>query len=213
MSLSYPLTDIIDRMKVKSIEFDPLPQQEISMQGGGAGIVKDLAPMLWIGNFTSNLLTHAEASQLKALFGAMGMSMRSFYATDTRSPYPQSDPTGSILGASTVKINSVSSPTLSFKGLPAGYVLTLGDFFCFDYGSPSSRALHQICETVTADGSGITAAVTVTPVPRLGAAIDQVVTLVKPSCEMRLIPKSWKAANASRVKTQISFQAGQWINA
>lgn len=215
MSVTLPLgtSAFFDLLRVKTVSFAQAPQQEVSMQGSGAGVVKDLGPSLWLAEFTTNLLTHTQALQLQALIGRMSTSLYSFYAYDPRQQYPQSDPTGSILGASTVKIALVSSPQLALKGLPAGYVITLGDYLCFDYGSPSSRALHQACETVTADGTGLTPAFDVTPLPRLGAAPDQVVTLIQPTCEMKLIPGSFQGSNQSRVKTVLTFKAGQWVNA
>ncbi len=211
MSLTFPLTDLIDRMLVKTCEFDLDFNQDISLAGDGGLWVKDLAPPLWQAKLTSNELVHAKALQCQALYNAMGGSLQTFLAWNPLAPYPQADPSGTILGASTVKIHTVDSGMvlLRLKGLPVGYVVTLGDFLCFDYGAGPSRAFHQIAETAVADGTGVTPLFQIAPPLRTGAAADQIVTLKKPAALMRMRPKSFKIGNTSRMKSVVSFEAVQ----
>jgi len=108
------------------------------------------------------------------------------------SKYPQADPDGSILGASAVKISSIGTGgrTISLKGLPAGYVLTLADKLQIAYAtSPVRNAFLEVSDDiVTASGTGITPAFEVFPNAPTGVAVNDVVTLAKPACKVFISP-------------------------
>lgn len=215
MSLTYPLSDLMDKAFIKSGPFALLFRQEYSGTEGGDLLVKDRGPELWVADFTSTDLINSKARSLRARLNGLRGSLKTFYGYDPISPYPQADPSGSVLGASTVKINSIASggPAVSLKGLPAGYVLTEGDMLAFDYGSPTARALHEVSEAATANGSGITPQFEVAPNIRPGAAADIVVTLIKPAAEMRVVPGSIGISTVDRFKSSVSFKAVQVVNA
>lgn len=216
MALSFPLTDLIDRLKIESVEWPDPFNQEMALAGDGSRWVKDIAPPLIRAKLTSAAISHDATRQGDALLNALLGSLRTFYVWDPLAPYPQYDPTGSILGASTVQIHTVDGAleAMRLKGLPAAYVITLGDRLSFDHSSsPVRRAYHASAETVTADGSGVTPLFAVsTPLPT-GAAADQVVTLKKPSLLMRLVPHTKRVTSAGRMKARISFDAEQVIRA
>ncbi|HEY8948446.1 MAG TPA: hypothetical protein VIM56_06140 [Rhizomicrobium sp.] len=211
MTTVYPMTGLLEAMQITQASFNASRGQENSGTGAGIILAKDLRPTLWQAKFTSRAVPHGLALQYQARLNALQGSIFSFYGFNPMARYPQSDITGAVLGAHTVKIAALGddNKSLSFKGLPAAYKLTLGDFFCFDYGAPSARAFHQILESVTADGAGNTDAFEVYPNIRPGAAVNAVVTLKTPTCEMKVIPGTDDLTTQDRYRSVFSFQARQ----
>ena len=100
--------------------------------------------------------------------------------------------------------------TMSLKGLPAAYKLSVGDYLHFDYGDPARRAFHRVAEDVTASGAGVTPVFTVTPRLRAGAAVDQIVTLIKPAMKCIVTPKSVETGSTEDMTTtSLSFSVMQ----
>lgn len=101
---------------------------------------------------------------------------------DMGQPYPASSPLGAFTETN-LKIKAIDSgtrATIALKGLPAGFVLTIGDYFVI-IRSDGGRSLHQVQASVTADGSGDTAQFAIYP-HRLAATVaDQVVSLKRPA--------------------------------
>jgi hypothetical protein len=204
-------TDLMNALVVTGVTFSLDYGQETSGQAGGQIRVKDLRSPLWRMKADCSVLTLDQLLRVRALIGALGGALGSFYAWDSAAQYPVADPDGSILGASNVLISGLgaTSKNLVLKGLPAGYVLTVGDMISFDYGS--SRALHQVVTTsVTANGSGITPEFEIHPPRRQGAAANNAVSLKQPSAEMRIVPGSLNLS-ADGMIGQAGFEAVQVI--
>lgn len=173
---------------------------EVAGERGGQMRVRQLGPDLWTGRFSSNQMRPREtmARQLKAIVGEILARRSTFYAWDPQGQFPKADPTGSKMTApaANVQINSVNADfvRMSLKGLPANYVLTFGDYISFAYGS-GARAFHMIVpptSTVAADalGTGITPEFYVIPRIRVGYSVGAVVQVVRPFCEMMIVPGS-----------------------
>ena len=211
MAITFPLStaSFIELLRVQAIVPYLQFQQELSSQGSGGVIAKDMGPALWMADIQTASLKNHLLEELEAAIESLQGSIGTFYCYDTKRWYPKLDPGGSILGASTVKINSVpDNISLSLKGLPAGYVISRGDRFHFTYNT-TSRAYHRALETVTANGSGVTAAFAVSPYLRTGAAADQDVTLIKPSAIMRLVPGSHTISPG--ILSSLQFKAQQVV--
>lgn len=211
MAVTLPLsTDLIDALDVDSVVFAPFYGQETTGQASGAIIVKELRSTLWKAQLSRSNILPADADELQADLLALEGSLYTFYCYNPRRAYPAADPGGSILGASAVQIHTVgaSNKSLRLKGLPNGYVLTKGDYLSFDYGS--SRALHQIIEAATADGSGITPEFEVRPAIRPGAAVNDDVSLVKPAALMRILPPGFQLQTDGYLSS-LTFEAVQVI--
>jgi hypothetical protein len=197
------------------VTFTLAPRQEYSGTAGGDVVAKDLGPALWRASIRSTALRNAVANQIEALIDGLDGSLGTFYVWNPKAQGPASDPAGTILGASTVKIKAPDdddATVLQLKGLPAGYVLTRGDMLSFDWGNPASRALHRIVSaSVTADLSGDTGDIVVRPPIRPGAAVDDVVTLIRAAAEMRLVPGSFSAPSSGPTWSTVSFEAVQVI--
>ena len=139
---------------------------------------------------------------------------RNFLAYDTRRPRPVSDPTGSILGASSPLLDTlnVNNRDLRISGLPAAYVLKQGDYLGFSYGS-GRRALHRVVPTtVTASGAGLTPLFEVVPMIRPGAVVATAVTLIKPVIKATVDPGSVnRGVTGAWVTTGASFRFSQTL--
>jgi len=213
MSLTFPRADIMSMVgyapATKPLQL--LERQELSRQAGGITLAKDFGPALWLGDFTTVALSHAAAVAFEAALHSLDGAIRLFEAGDLRNgSMPLYYPTGVF--SDTGVIHSLDSATsMSLASLPASFHLSAGDFLSFDYGSPSSRALHQVMESVVANGSGQTAVFEVRPQIRAGAVTSTAVKLKTPRGLFTLVPGSVAATPAGGKATSISFQAGQYL--
>jgi hypothetical protein len=210
-----PTTDLMALLQAAEVTFILRPRQEMSGTAGGDLLAKDLGPALWDAKLRSGEIDNDIANQIEALVDGLDGSLGTFYVWNPKAQGPASDPSGAILGASTVKIKALDdddATVLQLKGLPAAYVLTRGDMLSFDWGSRPSRALHRIVSaSVTADVSGNTGDIVVRPPIRPGAEVDDVVTLIRSAAEMRLVPGSFDAPSAGPTTSTISLEAVQVI--
>jgi hypothetical protein len=200
-------------LRITESSFDLDFGQELGSQASGKTIVRDVRSPLWRAKFASASNVQVRVEELKALIESLGGSRSTFYAWCPQNQYPRNDPRGLIVGAANVQINALNGTDLrrlSFKGLPAGYVLRRGDLFAFDYTAVvAKRALHRVVTaTVTANGSGVTPEFEISPPLRAGAAVNNVVNLRRPAAEFRLVPKTWSAP-ASGVISSVSIEAIQ----
>ncbi|MCX5581320.1 hypothetical protein [Kaistia terrae] len=204
-------TDLMSALVISGVTFSIDYGQESSGQAGGQTRVKDLRSPLWRMKADCSTLTLDQLRRVRAIVGALGGSLGSFYAWDPAAQFPAADPDGAILGASNVLISGLGAgaKNLLLKGLPAGYVLTVGDMVSFDYGT--SRALHQVVTpSVVANGSGVTPEFEIHPPRRQGAAVNNVVSLKRPSAEMRIVAGSLNLS-ADGMIGQAGFEAVQVI--
>lgn len=184
--------------------------QEMSTQADGTSYAKDLGPGRWFGDFLTEPLSHNRAAEFQAIIESLDGIIGRFEACDLRKQYPAAYPTGAF--ADTGLINSVINPvTMTLKSLPAGFVLTRGDHFAFDYtiGSDTFRALHRVMETVVASGAGLTPAFVIRPQLRMGYALNTPVKLKRPMGVFRLVAKSFVPAMKNSTSTAYSFKAVQ----
>lgn len=215
---SWPSTVVMDLLQIESATFMPQRQREISRSGDGEVYLKELGPTLWMAKLESVPLDHNVAEQIMAVINSMEDQLAGFYVWNPRLLYPQSDPTGSIIAASSPKVNSINADTkrLSIKSLTNAYVLTRGDFFHVVSASTGKRQLFQIVDaSVTANGSGVTAEFEVSPHIRAGLvmAVNDAITLIKPSCVMKIIPGSLDSPAEDADNSRVSFQTIEAPNA
>lgn len=214
MALSFPLAlpAFADKLRIPSVEWKLQDNREFSGLGSGLIIAADLGPSLWTADLTTPPMRTNEAREVEALINAVIRANGSFYMHDPRKCVPAADPYAAKLGAANVQINTLPNAySLSLKGLPAGYKLTAGDYLSFDYGvSPVRRAFHELSESVTANGSGVTPAFEVSPFIRPGAVVNTVVALKHPSLRCIIVPGSFKPSFGVPFTT-ISFSVVQKI--
>jgi hypothetical protein len=102
---------------------------------------------------------------------------------------------------------------IALSGLPAGYVITMGDYLHVDYGTPSRRALLQAAEGATANGSGATGEFEVRPQLRPGITAGLAVTLKKPAAKVKIVPGSLRIETVTTLLSQLRFTARQTLAA
>ena len=192
MALAYPLSlaQFFDTLPVASVTMRPGDARSFSETGGGAQIAAQRGTRLWHGSVRIDLDRHSAISAIEARLALLEEPGASFLVYDRRKPWPSADPGGLGVQSSTVRIASLNANNreLTLKGLPSGYVITAGDLMGWTYGaSPLRYALHRVVTGATANGSGVTGSIEVTPFIRQGAAVDAIVSLGKPVCKAQLV--------------------------
>lgn len=192
-SLTFPLAvaTFWNLLNIAETEFSLSEAREINITGGGNVIDANLGTRLWKAKVRLAPALHADAVDLETLLELLKSGGSSFLAYDIRRQYPRADPTGSILGAASPTLNSVSSDNREIRiaALPANYVMSRGDFVAFDY-TGSRRALHRVVQGVTASGAGLTPVMEVVPPVRPGFVLNNPVFLARPAMRAKIVPGS-----------------------
>lgn len=187
----YPYTNafFMDTLMVEAVEWDIVRFDEFDSQGTGLDMQSEMADPKWTATLIMRQLYNADARAMNAKVRKLDGSALTFMVYDPSNPYPAADPTGAILGASTVQVNSIGSnnQSLSLKGLPASYPFTIGDKGQINFGT-GQVFFFEFSETINANGSGITTEIEIWPHVPVGIAINQAVILKKPACKMTLKP-------------------------
>lgn len=205
MAITYPRTELHSLTGFSECRFRLTNRQEMSRTAGGITRVKSLGPDLWTAEFQSWPLFGAEARALLAFLDTLDGGAQAFTAYDVRHQFPTSDPTGTH--PDTVQISSVSGGAIALKGLPAGFVVTVGDYMAFDISG--ARQYHRAAETVTANGSGVTPLMAVRPLVKAGALANEPVALKQPRARWMMDPGSLRVEAVGGIGTQCSWTATQ----
>lgn len=195
MALTFPLTraQFIDTLRVATADFELGGAVEQSRTASGEIFTAALGARLWQGKIVLADAYIADADAVHAALRRATDPDASFLLYDPFHAYPKADPTGSVLGASSVTIGTIAANNreLSLVGLPAGYVISAGDYLSFTYGSsPTRYAFHQVVTGATASGGGTTGNIEVMPAIRTGAAAGAAVTLKQPAMKAIVVPGS-----------------------
>lgn len=191
MALVFPLSmsSFFAPLRVVTSSFHAPATLAIGRTRGGSVTSARLAERLWTGQVTLRPERHASAAVIDARVSVLSEPGRSFFAHPLPLFAPIADPSGAALGAAAPQIHTLTSPReLRIGGLPAGYVLSDGDFIGFTYGSPVRYALHQIVIGAVAAGDGVTPNIEVSPPIRVGAATGAAIALVRPTIKAVLSP-------------------------
>ncbi|UJW87952.1 hypothetical protein [Devosia sp. SL43] len=211
----YAVEDFADLLKLRAAPFIPMPMENVSELGSGEFLTADMGPTLYQAACETAPMPNAEAHGLMALIQALGGSKECFYLPDYMRLYPAADPDGSILAASAPTIHTIGGDrrTMRITGLPAGYVITRGDYIAVDYGSPSRRALIKAAETVTASGAGLTPSFAVSYPIGPGVTTTLAVILKKPAAKVKMVPGTLSISPVDILNAVISFTARQTTSA
>ncbi|WP_247996674.1 hypothetical protein [Brucella tritici] len=207
MALTFPLSlaAFADKLPIETVKWRLAFQQETTGLGSGEVITADLAPPRWEGDVTLGPMYHDDAAAIQALIESLGGALNSFYLYAPQKAYPAKDPTGTIMGSSAPVIASIgaNNKSLSVSGLPAGYQLTAGDLFAFDYGeNPVRLNMHRLVESVAATGGGTTSVFEVAPPFRPGVAAGLALSFIKPAIKVKILPGSFDEGTAQGLITQ-----------
>lgn len=203
MTLTYPLSvaDFMDILPVGSMTMEIPEMVETARTKSGALISVNVGDRLWQGDIKLGNVRNSRAGHAQVLIDLLRGDGRTCLIYDKRRPGPLYDLDGMILGASVPTIASLSSDgrEMSIAGLPPNYMLAIGDYLGFMYGSPAtSYALHRVVDlTVMADDTGLTPLFEVMPEIQPGAAIGATLTLIKAPCKAQIVPGSTQAGSGN----------------
>lgn len=204
MSISYPL-NLLDSFPGWSTEFDLLYRQEFSRTAGGSTITKNLGTPLWQASYSSTVLLANDLDIWRARVKALEGGMQQFMGRPMSRYYPLAYPKGAGIGdVSTVKVETLGedNKSLTLHNLPVWHALSVGDYIQI------ASKLYQVMEGAVANASGKTTRFEVRPHLAPGTAVGNIVTLVKPSVPMIMVPGSLSTtAEATTGRGSISFQA------
>lgn len=216
--LDFPLSsaDFFEWLPLSSVSFHLPGAYESAETGAGEAITAALGSRLWEGSVTLGKMSYAEIARAEVYIAALQHPGRGFMAYDRRRPAPSGDPDGAILGGIVPTIASLAgnNKEMSLGNLPAGYVLQVGDYLGFSYGSsPERHALHRVVSLeVVADELGVTPVFEVTPHIRPGASIGSAVRLIRPACKAIIVPDSFDpGTNARRITEGMKFRFKQTL--
>jgi hypothetical protein len=213
MAISFPRTDIMTMVDYSADTSPPqlVSRQEMSRQGSGRTIGKDFGSAFWLMSYVTKPLPNEDALVFESALDSLDGVIQTFEACDLRRTRPRQYPSGECNDAILSSVNP-NNKSISLSGLAASQVVSSGDYLSFDYGS--SRALHRVVETVTANGAGMTPQFEVRPHLRPGFTISPVtvVKLKNPRGLFSLVPGSVSASPHGGIHTIISFQAMQVLS-
>lgn len=191
MAITYPysLAYLADTLCITDVIWDIQRNDELSGTGDGRVWQTELAPPLWIASVSLAPAYHDDAKQIAAKIRKLNGSQEAFYLYDPTSRFPQYDPTGSILGTSAVTVSGINTArnAIALAGLPANYVLTIGDKIQINYGT-GRTAFLEVSETVTASEIGTSPLFEVFPNVPVGITTSTAVILKNPACKMIITP-------------------------
>lgn len=204
MSITLPRTDIIDNRPIIGQKLKLMGRSEYSRLADGRTIVKNLGPAIWIAEWSFRDVSHDTAVDLEAIINSLDDGVWGFYGYDIRRPYPKNYPDGVFDDTFTIDSTS-DNKTIKLSDGPANFALSRGDYMQFNFTNDGQtyRALHQIMEDVTADGSGDTAWFEIRPHLIDGAGAGTAVTLKKPSALFKLEPNSFDPGTVSVIRSNI----------
>jgi ferric-dicitrate binding protein FerR (iron transport regulator) len=184
-----------DELPILGMTFKRQPMQEVTPLRSGKQIVKNLGPTLWYARWQSDRMTPDESGPVRAWCDTIEENGEQFYGYDKLREYPLAYALGwggltvdgqPFSGDGTLSNVALNNVEVSLADLPAGFVLSPGDYLAFDY-STSLRALHRCSAAATANGAGALT-VEVRPHVRPGWAADAVVHLHRAAARMVMLP-------------------------
>jgi hypothetical protein len=189
-ALTFPLTaaEFWNPLQLQVLSWSLSQPLEGARSAGGSVLSSRLGEPLWQAEVQLAQRPHREALPQEAILALAQSPGATFLAHDKRVTGPRLDPAGTILGASLPTLHTLDGDgkRIRVQGLPAGYVLSRGDYLGWPYGSPARAMLTRVINaTVTADGAGLTPLFEVFPRPRGGTA-GAAVTLLSPTAKFRM---------------------------
>lgn len=165
---------------------------------------------LWLARFEMDRIDRDSADLWQAFFDRMRGRIRRFYGLDPTRRFPRSRRFGftGLVRAGTAtpftgpatswsqSINADGEALLTLNGLPAGLVLTPGDYIGFKWdaaGSPAStfdrRTMARAVLPATANGSGVAVVTIEPPLNTSLVPSGAIAHLDNPACVMQLVPE------------------------
>lgn len=207
MALSFPrpLGQFWNTLRLIEAPLNIDVYQSTSGTRGGEVLTAEIAEPKWRMDVALAACTNDDADVFKGRINALVMrgSGGTFLARDVKRDGPRNDPTGSVISGSSPAVLGLSGRSgIRFTGLPAGYVISVGDRFSVSFGSnPVRYAFMEAAEGVTANGGGQTSFIDVTPFVKVGVTAGMAVTFVNPVVKMMIQPGSFSGGSVGLLHT------------
>lgn len=187
---------MMNTLKIATSEFYLNVPRELNRTSGGVVIPSLLGFPYFSGSLNITLAQHRDTGYEVDLM-RLQRPGQVFEVYDNRFNGPRADPGGVTLGASSPTLSAIGgdNQSISISGLPAGYVLSKGDYIGWS-NTDGTLALHRAAENVTASGTGVAAGIDVEPLVRPGTATGRSITLVRPTCRALLVDTTYGSGQA-----------------
>ncbi|MGV2123715.1 hypothetical protein ACQZ4R_11560 [Agrobacterium vitis] len=203
MTIVYPI-DLLADFPGWATKFEPLYRQEQSRTEGGVTYTKDLGSPLWSATYQTRELKPNDLDVWRARIEALEGGLQYFRGYSLSRSRPIAYPTGKPVPENGVALSAIGgdNKSVTISGLGAGYVVSVGDMIQI-----AGSGLYRVVEGAVANGAGAAGAFEVRPHLWPGTAAGSVVTLLRPSCTMMIVPGSISSeADASTGRGSVSFQ-------
>ena len=200
------MTEFFDGLRLQAWGMSLAVPVGTSRLANGQTIPFGLGEPYWRGRVQLSPHYHAQHAATEVDLMRLERPGQTFLVYDARFNGPQADPGGVILGAANPVIHTLNANNQSLRvsGLPAGYVLTKGDWIGWQSANPLRYWLHRVATTVTASGAGLTPLFDVEPHIRPGALTGMAVDLIQPVCRARIVSAGYGNARP-RITDGASF--------
>ncbi|PWK65877.1 hypothetical protein [Aminobacter sp. AP02] len=198
MAITYPL-DLLAGFPGWSTEFDLLSRDEFSRTANGRTIPKNLGSPLWRASYTTRSLRPNQLDEWRARLSSLENGQKTFKGYPTSRCRPIAHPGSAVLPTGSLFSIDANRKAIRITAL-AGVSLSVGDMIQI-----GTKDLHQVMEPV--DGP-VTGLFEVRPHIWPGVANGAVVTIVRPTCIMAIVPGSISStADKETGRGVVSFQA------
>jgi hypothetical protein len=192
--------------------FDLRWRQEQSTLASGRVLVKDMGSPLWTLRAATRTLSPNGLDLWRAKLIQLENGLRTFWGYPMSRCFPQAYPNGSWptgtgftgLTANLLSINA-NRKAITLSALPAAFVLSVGDYLSITIGT--RKDLHQVMESATANGSGVTPEFEIRPQLWTDVTVTKAVAVKQPACLMAIVPGSVSSDAAMNGWGAVSFQA------
>jgi len=218
MTITFP-RDMPSPHRIGRSDVKPMYQQTQAPLRGGQVQAAELGPPLWRGSWQTVTLSEEQGLIWSAWLESLRGAVRTFKARDTTRDYALRYPNGYAGltvggnpwdGTGIIEDVGEQLDTLDISGLPAGFIVSVGDLCSYGYAS-GRQVMHRVMEGATADGSGdIT--LTVEPIVKPAPDENAVVSFLRPWFKATLDPNSIrKTWDERRLLTGLAFEAIQTL--
>lgn len=199
----------------REVIFDPVRPRNTERMEGRRTEAQSFGTPYWTARYTAGLLGFEDFGKLDAFIMSAGDDGETFLGYDVFRPRPIAMNTGTPLSGikagggafnGTAILTAITnSLTVTVGGLPAGFILSPGDYVEFRMSAPV-RSLHRITTAATANGAGVVTLSIKYGLDTQHFTTAAIVNFEKPACVMQIDPGSFSGPKSKRYGNQ-SFSA------
>lgn len=185
--------------RMTSADFQLVSNRSFSRLQNGQAIPFSNGSPYWSGSAVLIPSYHADAAEFEMEMMRLSRPGETFLIYDARFNGPRADPGGVILGDREPLIHTLGADNRSMRisGLPAAYVLNVGDYIGATYGAnPVRYMLLRVATPAIASTSGLTPLFEVEPHIPHGVSVGASVQLVRPVCRAMVTEISYGSARS-----------------